>query len=67
MYDPYADFEKATLPNGLQVYAAYWPDRPWQYVGFVLHSGANTDPEDLPGVAHFVEHLVSRNISIAIS
>jgi len=44
MWDPYAEFESATLPNGLKVYAAHWAERPWQAIGFVIHSGAEQDP-----------------------
>ena len=61
MWDPYSEFESATLPNGLQVHAAHWEKRPWQAVGFVIHSGAEQDPVGLEGLIHFVEHLVSKN------
>ncbi len=66
MWDPYADFRSEQLPNGLNVYAAYWP-RPWEALGFMVHSGAEHDPVGLEGLAHFVEHLVSENASIAKS
>lgn len=61
MWDPYAEFESATLPNGLKVYATHWPDRPWEALGFLIHSGADQDPVGLEGLMHFVEHLVSQN------
>lgn len=61
MWDPYAEFQTASLPNGLTVHAAHWPGRPWEAMGFMIHSGASQDPEGLEGVAHFVEHLVSVN------
>jgi len=60
MWDPYAEFQSATLPNGLMVYAAYWP-RPWEAMGFLIHSGAEYDPIGLEGISHFLEHLVSEN------
>jgi predicted Zn-dependent peptidase len=63
-WDPYADFESAVLPNGLTVHAAHWPDRPWQAMGFLIHSGAEQDPVGLEGTAHFVEHLTSANALI---
>lgn len=64
MWDPYAEFESTTLPNGLTVHAAHWPSRPWQAVGFVIHSGAEQDPIGCEGTAHFVEHLVSKNAGV---
>lgn len=64
MWDPYAEFQVAKLPNGLTVHAAYWAGRPWEAMGFLIHSGAKQDPVGLEGVAHFVEHLVSDNTSV---
>ncbi|MEI6288597.1 MAG: pitrilysin family protein [bacterium] len=64
MWDPYAEFETATLPNGLTVHATNWPGRPWEYVGFLVHVGAKDDPIGLEGLAHFVEHVVSNNVDI---
>lgn len=61
IWDPYAGFKTATLPNGLTVRAAHWPGKPWQYVGFVIHSGARHDPPGQGGLQHFVEHLASMN------
>lgn len=61
MWDPYAQFQTSVLANGLTVYAAEWPGRPWQYMDFVVHSGAEQDPLGLEGLAHFVEHLVGSN------
>jgi predicted Zn-dependent peptidase len=61
MWDPYAEFESEMLPNGLTVHATYWPDRPWEAIGFLIHSGAEHDPLTLEGLAHFVEHEVSGN------
>lgn len=61
MWDPYAEFQTTVLPNGLTVHGAHWPGRPWQYMNFIIHSGANQDPEGREGLAHFVEHLVSAN------
>lgn len=56
-YDPYAKFEKITLKNGLRVFHSKI-NRSFLKVGFVIHSGANADPKNLPGLAHFTEHLV---------
>lgn len=61
MWDPYAEFQSATLPNGLSVHAAHWPGRPWEAMGFLIHSGAEHDPVGLEGLSHFVEHLVAEN------
>lgn len=65
MWDPYAEFESATLPNGLKVYAANWSGRPWEAMGFLIHTGAEYDPVGLEGLSHFVEHLVSENTSVS--
>jgi predicted Zn-dependent peptidase len=64
MWDPYAEFESATLPNGLTVYAAHWPGRPWEATGFLIHSGAKHDTIGLEGTAHFVEHLIAENTGV---
>lgn len=61
MYDPYAGFTMRTLPNALEVHSVFW-DRPWIGVEIVVHSGGREDPVALPGLAHFVEHVVSQNI-----
>jgi predicted Zn-dependent peptidase len=61
MYDPYADFTKTVLPNGLEIHSVFW-DRPWIQMAIVVHSGGREDPVTLPGLAHFVEHCVSENI-----
>ena len=65
MWDPYGEFESTTLPNGLKVYATHWPERPWEAIGFVVHSGAEQDPVGLEGVAHFVEHLFCQNATMS--
>jgi len=61
MWDPFAEFERTILPNGLTVYCAHWPKRPWIAVSAMIHSGAKNDHPGVEGTAHFVEHLVSRN------
>ncbi len=67
MWDPYAEFESATLPNGLTVHATHWPGRPWEAMGFLFHSGAEQDPIGLEGLSHFDEHLVSKNARVSPS
>ena len=62
MWDPYTEFEFLTLPNGLNIYAAHWPGRTWETVGFLIHSGASQDPVGFEGLSHFVEHAVSDNV-----
>lgn len=56
--DPYPGFESAVLDNGLTVHASHWSGRPWQIMGFLIHSGAQHDPIGLEGLHHFVEHRV---------
>lgn len=63
MYDPYAEFSKHILSNGLEVHSVFW-DRPWIRVEIVVHSGGREDPIAMPGLAHFVEHVVSQNIPV---
>lgn len=65
MWDPYTEFESTTLSNGLTVHSAYWPGRPWEAMGFLIHSGAEHDPIGLEGLAHFVEHVVSGNANVS--
>ncbi len=65
MWDPYAEFQSATLSNGLTVHAAHWPGRPWEAMGFLIHSGAECDPVGLEGLSHFVEHVVSENTNVS--
>src|SRR5690606_14210003 len=61
VWDPYAEFKKITLANGLDIYAAHWPGRAWQGAAIMIHSGARQDPEGKAGLAHFVEHIVNQN------
>lgn len=61
MYDPYKEFTKHTLSNGVEIYSTYW-NRPWIAAEIIVHSGAQEDPVHLPGLAHFVEHVATRNI-----
>jgi zinc protease len=61
MYDPYAEFTKHVLSNGLEVHSVFW-DRSWIRMEIVVHSGGREDPVAMPGLAHFVEHVVSQNI-----
>ncbi len=61
MWDPYSEFKKTTLSNGLTIHALHWPNRPWEAIGILVHSGAEHDPIGFEGLAHFVEHLTSEN------
>ncbi len=61
LWDPYADFQKSVQPNGLSVYHNFW-NKPYLKVGFVVHSGSFADPIGREGLAHFVEHMLSKNI-----
>ncbi len=65
MWDPWAKFEKVTLDNGIDLYHLYWnyPEANWLFAGFSIHSGAKHDPEGKEGCAHFLEHLISRNVA----
>ena len=61
VWDPYADFQKTVLPNGLTIYSAYW-ERSWMQVRFCVHTGAAYDPVGKSGLAHFVEHMLAPNL-----
>jgi predicted Zn-dependent peptidase len=61
MWDPFGEYEKHVLSNGLSIYCAYWPKRSWIAASCLVHSGAKSDPSGYEGTAHFVEHLISRN------
>jgi predicted Zn-dependent peptidase len=61
MYDPFSKFNKHVLSNGLEVHSTFM-DRPWVRIGIVIHAGGREDPVEIPGLAHFVEHVVSQNI-----
>jgi predicted Zn-dependent peptidase len=61
MWDPFANFERIVLPNGLTVFASQ-VDREFEIFGFVVHAGSREDPVGREGLAHFVEHCVSDNV-----
>ncbi|MBU6321220.1 insulinase family protein [Patescibacteria group bacterium] len=61
MWDPYAEFERHVLPNGLTVYVAEAPSKGFEIFRFIIHSGSEADPAERPGMAHFVEHLANKN------
>ncbi len=61
MWDPLAGFQQFALSNGLRCHAATW-DRPWEYIGVVIHAGSAHDPRRKEGMAHFFEHLLSEGI-----
>lgn len=65
MWDPYAEFETAILPNGLTIHCLHWPNRPWTYFGCLVQSGSNQDPPSKEGLAHFVEHRVSDHAGVS--
>lgn len=61
LHDPYTEFTKFTLKNGLEVHSQHW-NRSWIIVNIIVHTGAREDPLHLRGLAHYVEHMVSENI-----
>lgn len=61
LFDPFTGFEKAVLPSGLTIYHAK-RDRPYFFACFTVHAGSREDFRGKEGLAHFVEHAVSRNI-----
>lgn len=66
MYDAYADFQQAVMPNGLEIYVLTKPGVPFEIVRFAVKTGSFEEPPDMPGIAHFTEHVVcsSNNMSL---
>lgn len=60
--DPYDNFEISILPNGLKVYNYKWPyNVGYHRIGLIIHTGSDTDPVGLEGLAHYVEHMVANS------
>jgi predicted Zn-dependent peptidase len=64
LWDPYSEFQSATLGNGLTIHAVQMPCT-WQRMRFSIHSGATQDPDGKLGLAHFTEHVVSENAPLS--
>ena len=47
-----------TLPNGLKVLLCSDPDSTTSAVAMNVHVGACSDPVEIPGLAHFCEHML---------
>lgn len=54
-------FEKTTLPNGLTIATDHVPGSKGVAVRLILRSGSRH--EDVPGTAHFLEHLVASSLT----
>lgn len=52
------EFASLTLPNGLRVVAVSDPDTTIAGACLAVGVGNMSDPEDLPGLAHFTEHML---------
>lgn len=61
LYDPFARFETARLPNGLTVHYQQI-SVPWTFARFLVHVGARDDPPEYAGICHLLEHLAGDNI-----
>ena len=63
IFDPYCNSEKVVIYNGLEIYNFQWPyEVNWAMMGVVIHTGADKDPSDKLGLAHFVEHMLSGSV-----
>ena len=51
-------YETFTLPNGLQVLLCSDPASTTAAVAMNVHVGACSDPVEIPGLAHFCEHML---------
>lgn len=52
------DYETYTLPNGLRVLLCSDPSSNEAAAAMDVHVGACSDPDDVPGLAHFCEHML---------
>ncbi|PCI78597.1 hypothetical protein COB21_00480 [Candidatus Aerophobetes bacterium] len=50
--------QKLRLDNGISVYLLSDPETPSSGAAFSMRVGSWDDPEEYPGIAHFVEHLL---------
>lgn len=56
----FPSYERKILPNGLTVYALEYHEQPLVAVRLMIASGAERDPENLPGVAAFTADLLNK-------
>jgi predicted Zn-dependent peptidase len=63
--DVYSQFSVQSLPNGLKVHHLFLPGADFMHVAFLIRCGSRQNPADRPGLAHFVEHLASKNCAIS--
>ncbi len=52
------DYAVLTLDNGLRVALVSDPGADKAAASLVVHAGSLDDPEDFPGMAHFLEHML---------
>lgn len=52
------DYRALTLDNGLRVLIASDPDTDKAAAALTVFRGSNHDPEERPGLAHFLEHML---------
>lgn len=52
------DYDTFTLPNGLRVLICSDPSSNEAAAAMDVHVGACSDPDDIPGLAHFNEHML---------
>ena len=52
------EFQRATLPNGLNIIAEVDPAAHSAAIGFFVNTGARDEEHRLMGVSHFLEHMM---------
>ncbi|CAE7724662.1 Ide, partial [Symbiodinium necroappetens] len=52
------NYRALTLGNGMRVLLASDPDAVTASSALSVHVGFYSDPEDIPGLAHFCEHML---------
>lgn len=60
MRDWFGEIQYFQLPNGMPVVHLHMPERPQQFMGFILRAGTY-HTRDIPGLAHFAEHIVANS------
>lgn len=55
----YLTFRIIRLPNGIEAWCISDPQADTSAAAMTICAGTNNDPKHLPGLAHFVEHVIS--------
>ena len=56
------NFVSKKLSNGLEVIGEVRPDSPSVSIGYFVRTGARDETQEVSGVSHFLEHMMSREL-----